>query len=91
MVADVKQVQSVINITVEQTRIVRAAVGTMRNMATVFQELGLVLTGTPLAGHGQELLTALTALETAANAQIWNTLDTAYVATHRGAALEAGS
>jgi hypothetical protein len=87
-IADIKKVQTMINVAADQMEIIRSAVDTVVAIRTAFQAHNPDVTGTPLEGKVATLNAALNDLQGEADEEIWTELIAARVPSHRGVALE---
>ena len=87
MVADVKKVQTMINVVGDELSIIKAAVARLENIRARFAAANPSTAGTVLQGNKVILNTALTALVTAVGNPVWDAVINAKIDSHEGRAL----
>ena len=87
MVADVKKVQTMINVVADELSVIKAAMARLENIRARFTAANPSTVGTALQGNKAVLNMALTSLVTAVGNPVWNAVINAKIDSHEGRAL----
>ena len=88
MVADSKQVATMVNIVGQQMVIIRASMTRIEAVKAAFATANPDVTGTPLEGKVAIVNSAITGLKAEVDGAVWTQMIAGIVPTHRNAALE---